>query len=411
MNYFCRMFLKRLPQLEFVVLMALLMSIVAIAIDALLPALDVIGAAVGETDPIKNQQIIIMIFLGLGVGPLIFGPISDSWGRKPTVISSFIIFCLASFLCIYAKSMEVMLLGRVLQGIALSAPRTISIAMVRDVYSGDFMARIMSFITAIFILIPVIAPTIGKFILDAYNWQSIFYFQLLFALLVGLWFWRRQPETLELENRIPLSRHIFKEGWNELIKYPRTLGFTFISGFIVGSFLVYLSTAQQIFEDQYHLKEEFPMIFAGLAITIGLATFLNGTLVLKYGMEKIITFSLISYLGISLTYVLLFFTGENPPFEILFLFFSLQFFAVAFIFGNLRAIAMQPIGHIAGIGAAITGFISTLMSVPISTFIGSFVTTSALPLFIGFSICAGLSVCILYYLKFKAKQKIKLNTV
>jgi DHA1 family bicyclomycin/chloramphenicol resistance-like MFS transporter len=398
------MFKKRLPELEFVALMASLMAIVALAIDAVLPALDIIGLSVGVTDLVDTQQLIIMIFLGLGVGPLIFGPISDSLGRKPVVYMGFALFIVASFICIYAKSFEVMIAGRILQGVALSAPRTISIAMVRDTYSGDFMARIMSFITVVFLLIPIIAPALGKWILDAYNWQAIFYVQLLFTVIVGLWFWKRQPETLSVENTIPFKMRIFKDGFLELIKHKSTLGLTVISGFIVGSFLVYLSTAQQIFQNQYDLKDEFPYIFAGLAISIGTSTFLNGTLVLKYGMEKIITVSLIAFSAVSISYVAIFSGTGNPSVEILLLFFALQFFAIGFLFGNLRALAMQLIGHIAGIGAAITGFISTLMSVPISTFIGKFVTDTALPIFIGFSICSVLSMAILFYLKSRVKQ-------
>lgn len=396
--------------MEFVLLMASLMSVVALAIDALLPAMDIIGLSMGVTDPVENQSLIIMIFLGLGAGPLFFGPISDSWGRKPVVYMGFALFIVASFICIYAQTMEVMIAGRILQGVALSAPRTISIAMVRDIYSGDFMARIMSFITVVFLLIPTIAPAMGKWILDSYNWQAIFYVQLLFAVLISLWFWRRQPETLAVAHRIPFTKTIFYDGLKELMKYQRTMGFTLISGFIVGSFLVYLSTAQQIFQEQYDLKEEFPFIFAGLAIAIGTSTFLNGTLVLRFGMEKMVTTFLLGYFGISVLYVLLYFSGGNPSVEVLLLFFGLQFFAIGFLFGNLRALAMEPIGHIAGIGAAITGFISTLMSVPISTFIGRFVTTSALPLFIGFSICSLLSIGILYYLKLRVKSKVVQHT-
>lgn len=396
--------------MEFVLLMASLMSVVALAIDALLPAMDIIGLSLGVTDPVENQSLIIMIFLGLGAGPLLFGPISDSWGRKPVVYIGFALFIVASFICIYAQTMEVMIAGRILQGVALSAPRTISIAMVRDIYSGDFMARIMSFITVVFLLIPTIAPAMGKWILDSYNWQAIFYVQLVFAVLISLWFWRRQPETLAVAQRIPFTKTIFYDGLKELLKYQRTMGFTLISGFIVGSFLVYLSTAQQIFQEQYDLKEEFPFIFAGLAIAIGTSTFLNGTLVLRFGMEKMVTTFLLGYFVISVLYVLLYFKGANPSVEVLLLFFGLQFFAIGFLFGNLRALAMEPIGHIAGIGAAITGFISTLMSVPISTFIGRFVTTTALPLFIGFSICSLLSIGILYYLKLKANSEVVQHT-
>ncbi len=394
---------KRLAQFEFIALMASLMSVVALAIDALLPALELIGFSIGTVEASDNQLIIIMIFLGLGVGPLLFGPISDSLGRKPIVYMGFAIFIVASFICVYADSLEMMVAGRILQGVGLSAPRTISIAMVRDSYSGDHMARIMSFITVVFLLVPIVAPAMGKFVLDHYNWQGIFYIQLLFSLLVSFWFWKRQPETLSLPNRIPFTRHIFLDGLKELIKYKSTLGFTLISGFITGSFIVYLSGSQQIFDQQYGLAEEFPYIFAGLAISVGAATFMNGTLVLRFGMEKLVTIALLGFFVIPLLYIILFYNAANPNIIVLLAFFATQFFAVGFLFGNLRALAMQPVGHIAGIAAAITGFISTLMAVPISTYIGKFIDTTALPLFVGFLICGLLSIFILLYIKIQRK--------
>lgn len=396
---------NKLAQFEFVTLMASLMSIVALAIDALLPALDIIGITIGTRQIADNQLLITMIFLGLGIGPLVFGPISDSIGRKPVVYVGFVLFIIASFICIFATSVEMMVLGRILQGIGLSAPRTIAIAMIRDIYSGDYMARIMSFITVVFILVPIIAPALGKFVLDHYDWQAIFYIQVLFSLLVSFWFWKRQAETLEISKRIKFTSTIFMDGLKELMQYKTTIGYTLISGFIVGSFMVYLSTSQQIFEQQYQLKEEFPYIFGLLAISIGSAIFLNGTLVLKYGMEKLVTTSLLAFFGISLLYIVLFYNSSNPSVEVLLLFFGMQFFAIGFLFGNLRALAMQPIGHIAGIGAAITGFVSTIMAVPISTYIGRFVLNTTLPLFIGFLVCALLSIVILVYIKVAVKKQ------
>lgn len=390
---------KNHSQFEFIALMASLMSIVALAIDALLPALDYIGFSIGTTNIVDNQLLITMIFLGLGLGPLFFGPISDSLGRKPIVYMGFGIFIIASIICVLSESLEMMIFGRILQGIGLSAPRTISIAMVRDSYNGDYMARIMSFITVVFIFVPIVAPAMGKFILDHYNWQAIFYIQLIFSILVSWWFWKRQPETLHIKNRVKFTRRIFINGLNEIKKSKRTIGFTVISGFVTGSFMVYLSTAQQIFQLQYNLKEQFPYIFAGLAIAIGSATFLNGTLVIKYGMEKMVTVSLIAFFSFSLLYIILYHGSANPHIGILLSFFGLQFFAIGFLFGNLRALAMEPVGHIAGIGAAITGFISTMMAVPISTFIGRFVSNTALPLFIGFAICGMLSILMLIYIK------------
>lgn len=375
------------------------MSVAALAIDALLPALDAIGLAIGIEDSSDNQLLVIMIFLGLGIGPLIFGPLSDSLGRKPIVYMGFLLFIIASFICVSATSLEMMILGRILQGVGLSAPRTISIAIIRDMYSGDYMARIMSFVTVVFILIPVIAPLLGKYVLEHYNWQGIFYIQVLISILVSLWFWRRQPETLAIADRITPSFHIFKNGFKEVLKQKKTMGYTLITGFVSGAFFVYLSSSQQIFELQFNLKEEFPYIFAGLAISIGAAIFLNGTLVLKYGTEKLVTYSMLGFFGISFLYSMLFFSGTNPPVAIVILFFALLFFMLGFLFGNLRALAMEPVGHIAGMAAAITGFISTMMAVPISIYIGSFVTDSAFPLFVGFAICSFCSLVILFFLK------------
>lgn len=391
-------------QFEFVALMASLMSVVALAIDALLPALEIIGITIGTTEVVDNQLLITMIFLGLGFGPLIFGPLSDSLGRKPVVYMGFALFIVASFLCVNATSLEMMVIGRILQGIGLSAPRTISIAIIRDRYSGDYMARIMSFVTVVFILVPVIAPALGKFVLDYYNWHGIFYIQVGISILVSWWFWKRQPETLSTENKKIFSKKGFLGEFKELIRHKRTIGFTIISGFITGSFMVYLSSSQQIFQNQYNLEEEFPYIFAGLAIAIGAAVFSNGVLVLKYGMEKLITVALVSFFLVSATYVGLFYNSPNPDVRILLLFFALQFFSIGFLFGNVRAMAMEPVGHIAGIAAAVTGFISTIMAVPISIFIGRFISETALPLFIGFSICAALAIGLLVYLKIDAKR-------
>ena len=396
---------KSATKFEFIALMAFLMSVVALAIDALLPALDIIGNSLNTQKNSDHQLLITMIFIGLGVGPLFFGPLSDSLGRKPMVFVGFGIFILASFICVYADSIEIMVLGRILQGFGLSAPRTISIAIIRDLYSGDYMAKIMSFVIVIFLLIPIFAPAIGKLILDSFNWEAIFIFQIVFCLLIAFWFWKRQAETLDFKNRIAFKINLFTKGFLELMRYKTTIAYTLISGFITGSFMVYLSTSQQIFQEQYGLKEAFPYIFAGLATASGGAILLNGMLVVKYGMRNIINVSLIGFFIISISYTVLFFNSMNPPIKIILLFFSLQFFCLGFLFGNLRAIAMEPVGHIAGIGAAITGFISTLMAVPLSILIGKFVTLTALPIFIGFSICSFLSILIISTLTIKVSQK------
>lgn len=381
-------------QIEFVAMMASLMAMVALSIDALLPALQQIGVDIGMQQANDGQLLITMIFLGLGIGQLFFGPLSDTIGRKNVVYIGFAVFIIASFTCVFANSIEMMVAGRIFQGIGLSASRTVSISIIRDSYSGDHMAKVMSFVTVVFLIVPTIAPAFGKLIMDAYSWQAIFYIQLLGAGIVCLWFARRQVETLAKENRIPFTIQTLITGTKETFRYKQTISYTLISGLVTGSFMVYLSASQQVFQQQYGLVDEFPFIFASLAITIGTATFLNGKLVMKYGMEKLLRAALFGFFIASISYVILFESTENPPVQILVLFFGVQFFMLGFIFGNSRALMMQPIGHIAGIGAAITGFVATLFAVPISMFVGSFIGTTALPMFIGFSICGGLAILI-----------------
>ena len=372
------------------------MSVTALSIDALLPALGVIGKEIGTVTTADNQLLVTMIFVGLGIGPLVFGPMSDATGRKPSVYLGFVIFIIASLICVSAESLEVMILGRILQGVGLAAPRTICIAIIRDLFEGDYMARIMSFVTVVFLLIPIIAPAMGKFVLNHYDWKGIFYVQIFISLLVACWFWLRQVETLKPEHKIPFSVQRISKGFIETVRHKETMGYTLISGFVVGSFLVYLSASQQIFEIQYGLVDQFPYIFAGLAIAIGAAIFLNGTFVIRFGMKKMVTFSLYGFFSVSLLYVIIFNSNPHPPIAVLVGFFALQFFFIGFLFGN--------VSHIAGIAAAITGFISTLMAVPISIIIGRFVEFSTLPLFIGFSVCSFIAICILFYINLSNKK-------
>lgn len=384
---------------EFVALMASLMSIVALSIDALLPALPDIGTALNVSDPAENQKLITMIFLGLGFGQLIFGPLSDSFGRKNMVYIGFFIFIIASYICVTTKSFEVMVFGRILQGIGLSSPRTISLAMIRDSYSGDFMAKVISIVVMFFILVPIVAPTVGQTLLTIFNWQAIFNFNVFIGLGIIIWFWKRQPETLSVSRRIKFSPSIFLTGAKEFLRYKDAVAFTLASGFITGSFMVYLSTSQQIFQVQYELGEWFPYIFASTAFAVGFSTFANSRFVMRFGAYNMAYYATIAYFVVSILYVLLFNSGNNPSLVVLMLFFLMQFFAVGFLFGNYRSLAMQPLGHIAGIGAAINGFVSTVMAVPIANYIGSFVTTSVLPLFIGFSVFGFLALLVFLILK------------
>jgi DHA1 family bicyclomycin/chloramphenicol resistance-like MFS transporter len=391
--------IKAKSELEFIALMAFLMANAALAIDTVLPGLGQIGDSLNVADTNDLQLVVIMILVGLGVGQLFFGTLSDSFGRKPMVYAGILTFIVASVICMIAESLTVMLLGRVLQGIGLSAPRSISISIIRDSYKGDRMARIMSFIAAIFIIVPIVAPLFGQLILNHFEWQYLFGFQVIFILLVMRWFAVRQAETLKIENKRKFTKALFVSGAKEFFKVRISVVYTLISGLIGGSFFVYLSASQQIFQDQYNLGDQFGYVFGALALAMGVASFLNSSLVLRFGMKKLSTFFLSVYCGSSLVYSLLFLNADNPSLDIAMVFFAIQFLCLGFIFGNIRSLAMEPIGHIAGIGAAINGFVSTLLSVPIAIFVGSFINGSILPVFIAFFICSFLSLLLLLFIR------------
>lgn len=395
---------KEKSEFEFIALMAFLMANAALSIDAILPGLNGMAISLNITESNDLQLIITMILVGLGAGQLVFGTLSDSFGRKPMVYVGALTFILASFICVSAQSLEVMLVGRVLQGIGLSAPRSISISIIRDSYSGDNMARIMSFITTLFIIVPMIAPMAGQLVLESFTWHYIILFQIGFILLVLVWFGIRQKETLTKANKKKFSASLFKNGLIEFLKIKQTVVYTIISGLIGGAFFVYLSASKQIFQDQYGLTTTFVYVFGALAFSMGVSSFLNSFLVIRFGMKKMATYFLVIFIGASMLYCILFFGDVNPSLPVIMIFFAIQFLSLGFIFGNIRSLAMEPIGHIAGFGAAINGFVSTLMSVPIAIFIGSFLIDTAYPVFLGFFVCGCISLALMVYLN-RSKQK------
>jgi DHA1 family bicyclomycin/chloramphenicol resistance-like MFS transporter len=392
-------------ELEFVALMAFLMSNVAFSIDAILPALPDIGQALGVEQSNRLQLVIFMIFLGLGMGEVVFGTLSDSLGRKPVVFAGGAVFILASFVVVWAPSLEVLLLGRAIQGIGLSATRSVSVAIIRDSYQGDRMARIMSFIMTIFILVPMVAPLIGKLILEAFSWQAIFYFQLLFIGTALVWFGLRQPETLPRAKRIAPSRAMFANGIRAFFRQKNAVIFTLVSGTVQGTFIAYLGASQQIFQEQYGLVDAFPYIFGGLAFAIGFSSLLNGFLVERLGMLRLVRIFLSVTLFSSLLYLLLFYNAPNPAVGVLIAFLFAQFLALGFIFGNLSSLSMQPLGHIAGIGAAIYNFVAMALAVGVAIAVGSFIQDTALPLFGGFLLSSGLGLVLMQLTDRKAMRE------
>ena len=247
---------------EFVALMALMTSLVAMSIDLMLPALADIGADLGVQQDNANQLVLTMIFLGLALGQLFYGALSDSIGRKRAIYLGYAVFFAGSLLTIFAVSFPMMLAGRLMQGLGVAGPRGVSMALIRDRFEGRAMAQVMSFITVVFILVPVIAPSLGQAILLVADWRAIFVVLFILGVVSLLWFALRQPETLPAARRAPLSAARVARALREVLGNPIALGYTLMAGLIAAALQGYLSSAQQIFQFQYGLGTLFPLIFA-----------------------------------------------------------------------------------------------------------------------------------------------------
>ncbi|WP_438863181.1 multidrug effflux MFS transporter [Neptunicella sp.] len=378
---------------EFVALMAFMTSLVALSIDAMLPALNQIGQALGTDDPHQTHLIVSLFFFGMAIGQLFYGPFSDSKGRRAAVLSGIIIFAIGSVICLFATSLTMLLVGRVIQAFGVSGPRVATLALIRDQYQGDAMARVMSFIMMVFILVPMIAPIIGQTVLEFFHWRHIFSLFLLIALVIGVWFFKRQPETLPIQRRQPFS-------WNQLaisskfiLTHVQVMSYTLAMGMIFGAFLAYLSTSQTIFQTIYHTGHLFPAYFALLAFSVGFASFANGVLVIRHGMKKLSGLALIGLLVVAgiLLYLTLSQNGIPPLWQLVSTLFPM-FFCIGILFGNLNSLAMQPLGEMAGLGAAIIGSLSSLISVPIAILIGDYVSHDITPIVFGFIVFGSLSL-------------------
>ncbi|MCB0034699.1 MAG: multidrug effflux MFS transporter [Anaerolineales bacterium] len=381
---------------EFVALMAMMMSLVALSIDALLPALPEIGASLGVEQANDNQLIISMLFLGLSIGQMFYGPLSDSIGRKTTIYIGLVIFMAGCTLALTATSFTMMLVARVIQGIGAAGPRTITLAVVRDQYDGRRMARVMSFVMTVFILVPVVAPSIGQAVLLFAHWRAIFGMYLVLSIIALAWFGTRQPETLPTAKRIPFSGGRIMRALREIFANRIALGYTVMAGLVSGAFVGYLNSAQQIFQDQYGLGQLFPLYFSVLALALGSASFLNARLVMRYGMRTLVLRSLLLITLLSIVFAAVVFTlAGQPPLWLLMGFFLITFFGVGILFGNLNALAMEPLGHIAGVGAAVVGSLSTLLSSLLGTVIGQNYNGTVLPLIFSFGILSALSLVVM----------------
>ncbi|SEQ04351.1 MFS transporter, DHA1 family, bicyclomycin/chloramphenicol resistance protein [Amphritea atlantica] len=377
------------PSGEFVALMALLMCMVALSIDAVLPGLGPMASDLNVSNSNDIQLVVAIVYAGMAVGQLIYGFLADAKGRKVAISLGILIFVLGSLVALFSDNLEMMLLGRFMQGLGAAGPRTITLAIIRDQYKGNEMARVLSLVMTIFIISPVIAPLIGQGILWLFGWRQIFIFLLGLASIAWLWFWLRQPETLAVEDRVPFSVKETLRNLRRMVNEHAAVYYVIALGFIFGAFIGFLNTVQPVLQGIYKMGAAFPLLFATLTISFAAASYLNSRLVMRFGTKRLaLSAAVMVVLLSSVMYLITFLLQGVPPLWGLMIYLGVTLFFVGLQFGNLNAMAMEPFGHIAGTASAVIGNVSTLLAVVSGTLVGQLFDATVLPLVAGFGVLA-----------------------
>jgi len=382
---------------EFAALMAMLMSIIAISIDAMLPALGIIAGDFHLAGRNHAQYVIGTLFLGLSLGQMICGPLSDALGRKKVLYGSIMLYLAGSVICYVAPSFGWLLAGRVIQGIGVAGPDVVTLSVVRDKYAGAEMARVMSIVMMIFMMVPAIAPSLGQGILFVASWRVIFLMYVFYALGVTLWLYLRLEETLPPERRIPLTKKSYIDGVKEVIGNRACLCYMLCMATCFGGLIGYLNSAQQIFQEKYHTGPWFTLYFGGLAIVIGAASLMNAKIVDRFGMHNICVWSFSAIIAASAVFMGLHAALGDISLWGFLAYASVLFFSFGLVFGNLNALAMEPMGHIAGMASAIIGAVALGLSMVLGGVIGQLYDGTLIPTAMGFLVL-GIASRILLYL-------------
>ncbi len=386
---------KPLSQGEFVALIAALFATIAISIDAMLPALPEIAATLSPDAPNRAQLVVTSFVFGMGFGTLFAGPLSDAFGRKPVIMFSAGLYVIAAIACYLAPSLHTLLIARVVMGIGAAGPRTVAIAMVRDLFSGREMARIMSFVMMVFTLIPAVAPLMGQGIIALAGWKAIFLVYVGFAAVTMAWLSLRQPETLAVAARRPLTAALLAAAVRELFSHRIVLVSLVAQTLTLASLFATLSSMQGIFETRFDRADSFPLWFGFIALISMGGSVINARVVVQRGMRRVLTTTYAAVLALTIALLALIWGGFMPE-PLAFaahLIWSIALFAMMGLsMGNLNALAMEPVGHIAGLASSVISAIATVGSVVLAVPVGQAFDGTALPLMLGVAVFIGLAL-------------------
>lgn len=384
----------RLSRPEFVALMAMLFATIAFSIDAMLPALPEIAEELTPEAPNRAQLILTSFVLGMGLGTLLTGPLSDAFGRKPVIIVGAVLYCLGAALAWVAQSLELVLAARVLQGIGAAGPRVVAMAIIRDLYEGRRMAQLMSFVMMVFTLVPAMAPALGHVIIEAFGWRAIFASFILFSLASAAWLGVRQTETLPPEKRRPFKPGVLWSGIAEVVTHRQVMLVIVTLCFTFGALFGVLSSTQPIFDQTFGQGDRFHWWFMLIALIAATGSILNARIVMVLGMRRVAGLAYLAQTALSLVMVLVSLSAPwSEPWALAIYvgWTASVFFMIGLTIGNLNALAMVPMGHIAGMAASIIGALSTVLGVSIAVPMGLAFDGTPLPLALGVMACCALS--------------------
>ncbi len=369
---------------ETIALVASMIALNALAIDIMLPGMQVIGASLGEPSENGRQLVITAYLLGFGAMQLIFGPLSDRFGRRVPLLAGLVFYTLGALAGGLAPGFQALLACRFLQGCGAAATVVIAMAFVRDSFGGRRMAEVMSLVMMVFLVTPVIAPALGQAILAAGEWRLVFAFMAVFGIAVSVWAALRLPETLKPENRRPLSPAAILQGFGYVLKSRISVCYILAMSMILGALFGFINSAQQIYVGIYGLGALFPAAFAAVAGCMALGSFLNARLVGKLGMRRMSHTALIGFLATSAILAAASLAGPVPL--VLFLpLFAFAMFCFSCIGSNFGALALEPLGHVAGTAASVQGSTQIVAGAAIGAIIGQSFDGTVRPLALGFT--------------------------
>ncbi|AIJ70254.1 MULTISPECIES: multidrug effflux MFS transporter [Brucella] len=372
---------------EFIALIAAIMAINALAVDIMLPGLPQIGASLGVHSENHVQFVITAYLLGFGVSQLFYGPLSDRFGRRLPLFGGLAIYVVAALGSAFVTDFTTLIILRVLQGLGAAATRVIAVSVVRDKFSGRQMAEVMSLVMMVFMILPVVAPATGQLIMLFGEWHLIFMFMAIMALVVGLWAFLRLPETLPVSHRRPLTMKSTLGGFVIVLTNRVALFYMLGTSFILGALFGYINSAQQIFVGIYQLDTLFPLAFAAVAMTLALASFLNSRLVGRFGMRRISQTMLLVFTSFSLLWMVLSIVMDGPiPFAVLMIIYMTIMLSFSLVTANFNALAMEPLGEVAGTASSVLGFAQTVIGAALGAVIGQAFDGTTTPVATGYCV-------------------------